>query len=327
MYPMDATNPNVRPSSAIQMDVQSDGQLEDIEYPSLSDITMKEQSISGQGSMTPQPTRPGAPPVIDRSSKLAALKNYNSRRDLLKEQNEIAERLLANQRECLNEEMELAEIIKTEAEKKIKEESIVADDDDQGEGTEDDKINESRFKIMQLDNSIEDAMLKKQLVEETKPAVPDKDHQEAQENMRIIASIRQKEEEIQEIRAKRMRMAQEREEKLRLAKEQKKALVNKTNNVAPVKPTPTHVPKQPLVDRSVKPVVAADFDDNIRRDFAPVYGQVVSKYSWVESERVTFRRRGWMVSNVANLILLVGKVQGPWKCLYLVSCGLECVLS
>ena len=223
--------------------------------------------------------------------------------------------------------MELAEIIKTEAEKKIKEESIVADDDDQGEGTEDDKINESRFKIMQLDNSIEDAMLKKQLVEETKPAVPDKDHQEAQENMRIIASIRQKEEEIQEIRAKRMRMAQEREEKLRLAKEQKKALVNKTNNVAPVKPTPTHVPKQPLVDRSVKPVVAADFDDNIRRDFAPVYGQVVSKYSWVESERVTFRRRGWMVSNVANLILLVGKVQGPWKCLYLVSCGLECVLS
>lgn len=283
MYPMDCTNPNVRPPSSRASEAgQDDGQLDDIEYPSLSDITMKEQSFGygPSGSRVApgaQPSsRPGIPPIIDRSSKLAALKSYNSRKDLLREQHEIAERMLASQRECLNEELELAERIKRD-----ETEAVVVVDERQEEEQED-KINESRFRIMQLDNSIEDAMLKKQLVEETKPVEPERDSQEVQDNMRILASIQQKEEEIREIRAKRERIAKEREEKLRLAKEQKKNLLNKNNNANSIiyKPTPpaVHVPSHPVVDRSVKPQTpAADFEDNIRRDFAPVYGQVVSR--------------------------------------------------
>lgn len=279
MYPMDCTNPNVRPPSTIGTEAQNDGQLDDIEYPSLSDITMKEQSFGfgggsnkeNQGLVQPSSTRPGVPPKIDRSSKLAALKSYNSRQDLLREQHDIAERLLASQRECLNEELQLDERIKEEV-------TLVVDEKDVNE--EDDKINESRFRIMQLDNSIEDTMLKKQLVDETKAAVvPEKDQQEAQDNKRILASIRQKEAEILEIAAKRERIAREREEKLRLAKEQKKNLLNRNNNSHNIYKPAIHVPSHPVVDRSVKPLTPAaiaDFDDNIRRDFAPVHGQVVS---------------------------------------------------
>lgn len=280
MYPMDCTNPNVRPPSLTNTDMQDDALLDDIEYPSLSDITMKEQSISNDvRGGTPGASKGIAPPAVDRSSKLAALKSYNSRKDLLKEQHEIADKLLASQRECLNEELELAEIIKKDEKASVEAKTHDVTVDDQPEG--EDKINESRFRIMQLDNSIEDAMLKKQLVEETKAVVPEADS-EAQDNIRILASIRQKEEEIREIRAKRERIAKEREEKLRLAKEQKKNLVNNNNrNHIPTstinKPSPTHVPSHPVVDRSVKPMTpAAIADFDVRRDFAPVYGQVVS---------------------------------------------------
>lgn len=282
MYPMDCTNPNVRPPSWTNTDMQDDALLDDIEYPSLSDITMKEKSISNDvRGGTPGASKGFAPPAVDRSSKLAALKSYNSRKDLLKEQHEIADKLLASQRECLNEELELAEIIKKDERASVEERShdVTVDDHPPTEG--EDKINESRFRIMQLDNSIEDAMLKKQLVEETKAVVPEADS-EAQDNIRILASIRQKEEEIREIRAKRERIAKEREEKLRLAKEQKKNLVNNNNrNHIPTstinKPSTTHVPSHPVVDRSVKPMTpAAIADFDVRRDFAPVYGQVVS---------------------------------------------------
>lgn len=294
MYPMDCTNPSARPPSLASSDAaQDDGQLDDIEYPSLSDITMKEQGSSlydtsgggPPGTSSVKTGVPGGPPTVDRSSKLAALKSYNSRRDLLREQHEIADKLLASQRECLNEELELAEIIKKdEAEEEEKPTEVVEMDED--------KINESRFRIMQLDNSIEDAMLKKQLVEETKAVVPEVDS-EAQDNIRIMASIRQKEEEIREIRAKRDRIAQEREEKLRLAKEQKKkSLANKATsaiNKRQSPPTPpagvAHVPSHPVVDRSVKPMTpAAIADFDVRRDFAPVYGQVVSTVHTWEGE-------------------------------------------
>lgn len=283
MYPMDSTNPNVRPPSLTGDVSQDDGQLDDIEYPNLSDITMKEQSMGYEDERETRPgtsgPRPGAPPTIDRSSKLAALKSYNSRRDLLKEQNEIAERLLASQRECLNEELELAERIKTEV-RDADEKRVVTVEEDKDD---DDRINESRFRIMQLDNSIEDAMLKKQLVEDTKTVVPEKDSQEAQDNQRILASIRQKEQEIREISAKRERIAKEREEKLRLAKEQKSLMNRNSKGIfkpPPQQPTP-HVPSHPVIDRSVKPLTPAaiaDLDDNVRRDFAPVFGPVVSLF-------------------------------------------------
>lgn len=270
MYPMDCTNPNVRPPSNTATESQDPGHLDDIEYPSLADITMKDKSMGSDSNQST--TRPGGvPPTIDRNSKLAALKNYNSRKDLLKEQHEIAERLLASQQECLNEEIELVERIKNDAK------DVEAEQDDDKE----DKINESRFRIMQLDNSIEDAMLKKQLVEETKAVVPEKDPQETRDNMALADSIRQKEDEILAILEKRKRVAQERDEKLRLAKEQKKNLslgTNKTNYSVYTPPAQLsgHVPSHPVVDRSVKPTVIAEWDDNIRRDFAPVYGPVVS---------------------------------------------------
>lgn len=282
MYPMDATNAHVRPSSGASKETLDNGQLDDIEYPNISDITMKDQSLGGssnQGTLVGQPqSRPGLPPTIDRSSKLAALKSYNSRQELLKEQHEIAERLLASQKECLNEEIELAERIRSEAKRQV--DAVTVPEEQQNKEEQEDKINESRFRIMQLDNSIEDTMMKKQLVEETKAVVPEQDSREAQDNMRIMASIRQKELEIQEIKAQRDRIAREREEKLRLAKEQKKNLINKANAVNNKPPPSTgHVASHPVVDRSVKPilpVVIADFEDNVQRDFAPVFGKVVS---------------------------------------------------
>lgn len=302
MYPMDCTNPNVRPTNAGGAQLIDDGQLDDIEYPSLSDITMKEQSsvrVIGTGFDNRQAGKESggvvvAPPTVDRSSKLAALKTYNSRRDLLKEQNEIAEKLLASQRECLNEEMELAERIRDEEAKRRD------DDEDQDDdvGGDEDRINETRFKIMQLDNSIEDAMLRRQEVQEENNravvGVPERDSEEASENLRIAASIRQKEEEIGKIRADRERIAREREEKLRLAKEQKRKLMAKKSSgegkenyqssvIGHVQPTPQHqhqhqptTAKAPLIDRSVKPAAIPVVDD-VQRDFAPVYGQVVSE--------------------------------------------------
>lgn len=295
---MDSTNPGVTAPMALAANqLISDGSdLDDIEYPSLSDITMKEQSFTSP-STPHDPRRPfpasssssssssNIPPTIDRSSKLAALKTYNSQRDLLREQNELADKLLASHRECLNEERELDKRIIHEEEKEIE-----IDRNDDNEPEEDEKINETRFKIMQLDNSIEDAMLKRREVAETTIPIPatsaDRDSEE--ENQRIAASIRQKEEEIRRIQEERERHAAEREEKLRQAKALKEKYYknkrsqeeNKENQSQEPRENhvPKHTPKVPLVDRSVKPTatVIPYVDDNAQRDFAPVYGQVVS---------------------------------------------------
>lgn len=107
--------------------------------------------------------------------------------------------------------------------------------------------------------------------------------------------LRDKEREQRELEEKCQRLARERETKLALAREQKRHL--KENNVPePVKraypeddqrsgpyagnATPA---RMPLFDRSAKPL--ADHNHNVRtrdldvvqRDFAPVYGSVVSR--------------------------------------------------
>ncbi|XP_053969324.1 ubiquitin carboxyl-terminal hydrolase 8 isoform X1 [Anastrepha ludens] len=105
MYPTLCTNPSVQAPQQNNNDLDL---IDDIEYPSINDITMKED-ISGQsyssrpGSSMSRPltfTVSQPPPSVDRTSKMAAMKTYEQKQkpivELAKEQEELLEKAQAN---------------------------------------------------------------------------------------------------------------------------------------------------------------------------------------------------------------------------------------
>lgn len=79
---------------------------EDIEYPNISEIRMKDDSFGSK----PQPNRP----AVDRNSKLAALHVYESKSkpitELLEEQEKLMDKSIQNEREMLSTENVLKQI-------------------------------------------------------------------------------------------------------------------------------------------------------------------------------------------------------------------------
>lgn len=284
MYPMDSTNPNVSAPVAI---TKRDDNLDDIEYPSLNDITMKDRSAY-ETEEVPSAGRKSAStgrPVIDRGSKAAAMTTYK-RRDFLREQHQITDKVLASQKQILNEENELVEIMKRrngDQGARMPDTLAVADDNKENQ------INETMFKILQLDNTIDDALMKKKMAvdqesTETAAAVEEEEEEEDEaerlENLRMAESIRSKELEIRRMQQIREKIAAEREEKLRLAKAQKRYLQPRQDENRAPPPPVAKVHPVPQVDRSVKPAATV-----VKRDFAPVFGQVVSSRFVVEGRR------------------------------------------
>lgn len=101
MYPIVCTNPSVqRPqSSNDEYDV-----MEEIEYPTIHEITMKDEIRERGYSLSPTGIRKNVPssvmgnktmpPLVDRSSKLAAIKTYDENQKPLTEIKEKQDQLM-----------------------------------------------------------------------------------------------------------------------------------------------------------------------------------------------------------------------------------------
>lgn len=101
VYPMMTTNPTYVPSK--HMSIAGEDSLEEIEYPDLSIIQMKDNRTFGTDAI--------GPPKIDRSSKLAAEKAYTfNTNEMLREQERLAEESLKNQKAALEAEYSLKEV-------------------------------------------------------------------------------------------------------------------------------------------------------------------------------------------------------------------------
>lgn len=101
MYPMMTTNPTYVPST--YKSIEGVDSLEEIEYPDMSIIQMKDNRTFG--------TDATGPPKIDRTSKVAAEKAYNVNiGEMLRERERLLYESLKNQKEALQAEYALREV-------------------------------------------------------------------------------------------------------------------------------------------------------------------------------------------------------------------------
>uniref|UniRef100_A0A182NZ17 Ubiquitin carboxyl-terminal hydrolase n=1 Tax=Anopheles dirus TaxID=7168 RepID=A0A182NZ17_9DIPT len=275
-YPASCSNPSYRPPTTVNGTGEN---IDDIEYPNISDIPMKEESF----------TKPGFKPTIDRNSKVAAVTLYEARKkpleDILVEHEQILDKSKQNALEIINTETEL---------KNLEQQQPL-------EPGVDETQESLLFEVMQLKDRQRDYEAEKAriLEEEEKYKELEKEQKERGEQISTERAeqlereayerrLREKEREQRELEEKCQRLAREREAKLALAREQKRLL--KENIPEPAKrfyqeddqqrPAATGT-RLPLFDRSAKPL--ADHNQNLRslrdldvvqRDFAPVYGSV-----------------------------------------------------
>lgn len=250
MYPSQCTNPSVQAPRIEEKEMY----IEEIEYPSILDITMKDdQKKDDYGASTMQK------PSIDRSSKKAAMKTYGDRQkvDILRDQEMIAEKSLQKSKLLLQAEGEIQTLSNSETEEPAKQALY--------------------YKMLQLENAQKDLLLdnnrlrkeleeirrheNEQLNEQSSP----KEVQIIEEKTKKIETVIEEQRKLQEQRD--TRLLEKLGKELAVANEEKKRRMT----------TPTHEdneiskPKIPQFDRSVKPSVKSV--ERIR-DFSPVPGAV-----------------------------------------------------
>lgn len=259
-YPMYCTNSNYIVTT---MDTRYNLSVDDIEYPDINDIRMKEDSFGSQ---------PGRP-VVDRNSKAAALHIYESKSkgEILEEQEKLVDRSIQNEMDMLSAESELKKIHAVEA--------TVADDEEKKKMRQ--KITELKYKIMQYENSRDDNAIRIAALED-KIRKYEEEEGERISNQQAAAleeqareRILQKQEAQKKLDLELARLAQERQELERKAKLQQ-AYENKRS----LKENQEQKERQiPAFDRAAKPTNAlSDYNHNVQRevqrDFSPVVGRV-----------------------------------------------------
>lgn len=262
MYPMVCRNPHFVPPRESSFKVPAVG---DIEYPSIGDITMKDESFSN------------SIPMIDRAMKanaVSAYKNQKSQLELLNESSKLADQSIRVEEALLTLEKEMNQITKNKE-----------NDGDSGKQEQ-----SYLFRIWELgakknDTDGELKSLKKQ-IDEVMPEVLDQ---------QIMTKVRQVEIELAEKDRKRRLVQEEveknkreRDENLRIARSKKPTLDNTRTPpkvsrreeliLSPKSLTNNEIvtPSIPSFDRSSKPVQLAPRQIFNKEDFSPVYGNVVS---------------------------------------------------
>lgn len=264
-YPMCCRNPSYVPSTT---EFNDDARLEDIEYPNISEIRMKDDSFGSQ-----PPNRP----AIDRNSKLAALHVYESKSkpitELLEEHEKLMDKSIQNERDMLFTENVLKQINDNQ-------ESVLEDSEQIEE------IKTLQYRLMQQEDKRKEY---KQSWKESGECISAREAEllelEAQKRIKEKEEeqkrVEQERDQLARERLAQERLAQRREEMLKIAYENKRRLPQQ-----PPPPAETNVeaaavrPKVPQFDRAAKPTVnsGADYNQNVyrevQRDFAPVYGSV-----------------------------------------------------
>lgn len=141
MYPMMTTNPNYE--RQITNDLYIDI-VTDIEYPVITDIKMKNDTIS-EGSPYKSQTRP----TFDRKTKPIAMQHYDEKKPLdsiFKEKEQLTEKALEKAKQALKVENDLKEIMK-------KDQDLI-NETQKKEWY--DKQQELSFKLMQFENERDD---------------------------------------------------------------------------------------------------------------------------------------------------------------------------
>lgn len=265
MYPTVCRNPHYAAPTESGNKVPA---VEDIEYPNLADITMKDESFSN------------SIPRVDRAMKASAVsayENQKSRLELLNESSKLADQSIRVEQELLTLEKEMSQITKNK------------------ENNDDSGLQEQKFmfKIWELsakknDTDGELKSLQKQ-IDEVKSEVLDP---------QVMTKVKQVEMELAEKDRKRRlvqeeveKSKRERDENLRIARSKKPTLdntrtppkVSRRNELilSPKSLTNNEIvtPVIPSFDRSSKPVSLAPRQIFNKEDFSPVYGSVVSDKS------------------------------------------------
>lgn len=263
-YPQYCTNPN---HTIPVTDQDDEYRLDDVEYPNISDIRMKDDSFESQ---------PGRP-TVDRNSKAAALHTYKTSQskpinEILHEQEKLIDKSIQNEQELMTTVDELTEI--KDREKRV------ADDQEKEELNR--TAIELKYKLMELQNKHMDIESENNDLKEQLHQYKEKERWKEEEGERISAQeaarlaelaqqrliIKQKQEKMALL--ERERNEKERQAKLKEAYEKKMQM---KENLVERKQT------IPQFDRAAKPTgVLSDYNHNVQRevqrDFAPVYGSV-----------------------------------------------------
>ncbi|XP_067636782.1 ubiquitin carboxyl-terminal hydrolase 8 isoform X2 [Eurosta solidaginis] len=281
LYPTLCTNPSVQAPQQNSIDFDL---IDDIEYPSIHDITMKDE-ISGQ-SYTSSPgsssmARPlifaaspaHAPPSVDRTSKMAAVKSYELKQkpivELAKEQDQLMEKAHVNDEQLKEASQKLDSIFGKNKQSPDKK-SITATE------------KELLYYIMQLESEALDYKTENdRLLDEIEKYKSFKQEQEdvltPNEKEVLEQTTRQIEHKIQERQKLNEQLEREKQQRdqqlaMAIARFPRQSIDNKDDDEI-------CKPKIPLFDRSVKPPMSSmttssssTYIMDRQRDFSPIPG-------------------------------------------------------
>lgn len=257
-YPSRCTDPHVKSPKPINN--ISSPSMDDIEYPNVDDIMMKDQSINTS-----------LIPTIDRTTKNHAMKSYDEKN---LSQSELLERKELLMNKSIQNNMELIRLENDYS-------NIEADEGNQENlSSQQDLL----YKIYELHTKQKDVELEGETIEEelkivkNDPVKPsEKSKVEDLENR-----LKMKADEQKEIKLQALSKVKAREEALEKARQLKPKFDS------PIKPSPrkselilsprnlNHQSSIPRIDRASKPLSTSNQTFYDTQDFSPVFGKVVS---------------------------------------------------
>ncbi|XP_058129273.1 ubiquitin carboxyl-terminal hydrolase 8 [Anopheles coustani] len=274
-YPQSCTNPSYQPPQLVHTNGVD---LDDIEYPSIHLIPMKENSFS----------KPAIKPTIDRDTKEAAVSLYQSRHQhleaILFEHEQLLDKSRENALKIITKLQDQPESESAEAQESLLYEVMQLTDRQRDYETENERIleEEQKYKELEKEQQERGEQISNQQAEQLEREALERRLLEKERR------LREQEREQRELIERGERLAKEREAKLALARQQKQLLkenVPEPENVTYPEERPASTqysvgPRLPQFDRNAKPL--ADHNHNLRtrdldvvqRDFAPVYGTV-----------------------------------------------------
>lgn len=269
IYPTKSSNPKV---SAPKLTNGNGPTIEDVEYPNIEDIQMKDSSLN-RSSLIPQ---------VDRSIKVNAVKAYESGKSqlqLLEENEQVMNRSLVTEKELLTLETDLKRIV-----------SDKENDEDSSK-----KEQGYLFKIWELQSRQKDISVEENTIKEQLDQSKDKSKEphEMSKVMQVEQHLKEMDMERKRVHDERERKKKEREEALKIARARKPTTFN--DHTSPPKSqrkdelilSPKALTNQintstvPSIDRSSKPSSQIFMRESFNeQDFAPAYGHVVSNHKF-----------------------------------------------
>lgn len=263
VYPTQCINPQFSPPISSNGDVPAIG---DIEYPNIDDIEMKDKSLNKTTPLIDRSIKPNASKLIDMNK---------TQLQLLEETEKIMDKSLRNEKELLNLETGLKEIVSDK------------------ENNEDSSAQEQQmlFKIWELQSKEKDFQVEEKNVKEMVNQANDKVEgpQEMTKLMQVEQHLKEMADERKHIQEQRELKKKEREEALKFARDRKPQLndhrtppKSQRKNEIILSPKELELTNQtgasviPAFDRSSKPIQIVSRQIFNEEDFSPVYGRVVS---------------------------------------------------